>query len=236
METNVLDESKLHALTSTIEKKLKATEPSKRPKDGRNNNAKRSGSRRNKQEQDRDPTLLHNPKEVNGTSRGKKRTAGGQLKSVIQREEGKHAKEEVENELDETSSSHAQLLRDIVALDGTEEDLALVADVDSASELEWDGQDKTREEADRKLRGDLTRFMKDLGIEKTARLEDEIDIDRLPVNAKSQSEGSTPKPGQNAEKPKDAPKVQTKTKLSSSKDTSVHANSRQFVCKLNFLD
>ncbi|KAI9790269.1 MAG: hypothetical protein M1816_005294 [Peltula sp. TS41687] len=230
MEADLLSESNLHALTSTIEKKLKDTKRSKKSKNESHDKSKPIGSKRNKQVQDGNLNLPHDSGEAKETSRGKKRAAGGKIKNATsQKEEGKHAKEERNDKLDEGSSPHAQLLKEIVALDGTEEDLVLVAELESASELEWDGLEKKRQSTDKKLRGDLTRFMKDLGIDKTAGQEDEVDTDSPPADGKSQGDDNIKPVGKTVKKAKDMAKAQRITEPSSSKDTRAPTNSRQSI-------
>lgn len=155
------DESALSALTEKIEQGLSKTNAPRKPAEPAN--------RSHKQEV---KTNGRKPKELNAKNsklteqaRGTKRDSKGNAKPTSPISQSKKSVQK-----GNTDDDRATLLKEILALGGTEEDLDLVADAASDDE-ELDAQESAT--TDKTLKKDLAKFVASLGI--NAQLGEEAD-------------------------------------------------------------
>lgn len=143
------DENALNALTERIEKGLDKTQ-SKSSKD-----KDKSSSGKSPQTHKEDKSGKVADKKEGNNSHGKKRDARGNVK-----DEKKGSKKSKDAAL---SDDRAQLLEEILALGGTEDDLDLVAD--AFSDEEEEPEKGTTKASDKTFMKDLAQFAAGLGIE-----------------------------------------------------------------------
>ena len=158
MESLHLDKTKLASLTSNIEKKLKVAQVAKHKiiSNGKSRGRPTSALSVTTKRQ----TLKHRSVRTGNAAKGKKRDAEGAVRNAGLDAKISSRQMAMKKTVDENSDSQAKLLQEIVGLGGTEEDLALVRDIGSDSEVGWDEKDGGGDQIDKLLRKDIAHFIK----------------------------------------------------------------------------
>lgn len=161
MDSDTIDESQLAQLTSKIEAKLGQTRDSKR-----SNKFQAKGKRVAQSLQETGQPSQRSQIRDAADHNGRKRDARGKVKlSLRERDDASDISRDPKDVSGTDGPPGDRLLQEVLQLGGTEDDLALVADAESTSELEVEAVAETQGKGGRKeLRKDIASFIQSLGI------------------------------------------------------------------------
>lgn len=182
-ENLIFEPDTISSLTKKIEANLKNKQngkrPSKRKEDpgiGRRTKDQKKSGLGSKPMDRQDAEPAHN--ERNGTMKsnsipqGTKRLRDGQVKDTIDAKPRVNGVPKEQNGHKKAPEEHSRLEQEILALGGSKDDLKLIEDAASDSELE-DDNTGSKKPPSKGLKKELLRLVQELGIEKTAQDVDE---------------------------------------------------------------